>query len=192
LTIRSPIASFVRRNSSRGTERIMNELDKRRRKKLQSKVDKGYRYRDYSDSDVEVRTTKCGKGVFAARQFLPGELVMEITGQYHRRRKYEGSDYVMEVDDQWVIEPNIPAAYLNHSCNPNCELIHVTKFTLGLLALCNIEPGTEFTFDYQWEALDWIPRCQCGAPNCRGWVVSRDAVKKMEKLAKKTDRKKPR
>ena len=76
---------------------------------------------------MEVRTTKCGKGVFAARQFLPGELVIEITGQYHPRRKYEGSDYVMEIDDQWVIEPNIPAAYLNHSCNPNCELIHVAK-----------------------------------------------------------------
>ena len=170
----------------------MNELDKRRRKKLQSKVDKSYGYREYFDDDVEVRTSKYGKGVFAARQFLPGELVMEITGQYHPRRKYEGSDYVMELDDRWLLEPTIPAAYLNHSCSPNCELVHLTKYTLGLLALCNVEPGTELTFDYQWEALDWIPRCRCGAPTCRGWVVAKDAVKKMEKIAKKAARKKPR
>ena len=170
----------------------MYELDKRRRKKLQSKLDKEYRYRDYSDSDVEVLTTKCGKGVFAARQFLPGELVMEITGQLHSRRKYEGSCYVMELDDEWSLEPTIPAAYLNHSCSPNCELLQLTKYSMGLLALCNIEPGTEVTFDYQWDAFDWTPRCKCGAPNCRGWVVAKEAVKKMEKLAKKQDRKKPR
>ena len=85
LTIRRRIASFALRNSPQGIERIMNELDKRRRKKLQSKVDKHYGYREYFDDDVEVRTSKHGKGVFAARQFLPGELVMEITGQYHSR-----------------------------------------------------------------------------------------------------------
>jgi hypothetical protein len=170
----------------------MYELDKQRRKKLQSKIDKEYRYREYSDHDVEVRTTKCGKGVFAARQFLPGVLVMEITGQLHPSSAYDGSDYVMELDTKWVLEPTIPAAYLNHSCSPNCELIQITKYSLGLLALCNIEPGTELTFDYQWEALDWIPRCQCGAPICRGWVVAKDAVKKMERLAKKGGRNKPR
>ena len=170
----------------------MYELEKRRRKKLQSRIDKEYGYREYSDRDVEVKTTSCGKGVFAARRFLPGVLVMEITGQLHSKRAYEGSDYVMEISGDWLLEPTIPAAYLNHSCNPNCELLQLTKYSLGLLALCNIEPGTELTFDYQWEALDWIPRCQCGAPNCRGWVVAKDAVKKMEKLAKKSEGKKPR
>ena len=43
LTIGVLIASFSRRNSSQEIERIMNELDKRRRKKLQSKIDKDVR-----------------------------------------------------------------------------------------------------------------------------------------------------
>ncbi len=171
---------------------MMNELRKRRRKKLQRRVDRDYQYREYRDEDVQVKSTSCGKGVFAARQFLPGELVMEITGQLLRRDQYDGSSYVMELTDKWSMEPTIPAAYLNHSCSPNCELLQLTKYSLGLLALCNIEAGTELTFDYQWPALDWIPRCQCGAPNCRGWVVGKDDVKKMAKLARKAKRNKPR
>ena len=161
----------------------MYQLDKRRRKKLQAKLDRAYQYRDYADDDVTVRSTKCGKGVFAARQFLPGELVMEITGQLQPTRNYGGSCYAMELNEKWSLEPTIPAAYLNHSCSPNCELLPLTKYSLGLLALCNIEPASEVTFDYQWDAFDWIPRCQCGAPNCRGWVVAAEAVKKMEKLS---------
>ncbi len=170
----------------------MGLLGKRRRKKLQSKVDREYGYRRYHDPDVEVREGKCGSGVYASRQFLPGELVMEITGQLLPQKTYDGSSFVMELDNRWCMEPAIPAAFLNHSCSPNTELLQVTKYTLGLLALCNIEPGTEITFDYQWPARDWIPRCQCGAPNCRGWVVGKQAVKKMEKIAKRAERQKPR
>lgn len=170
----------------------MAALGKRRRKKLQTKVDNEYGYRQYRDHDVEVKEGSCGNGVYARRQFFPGELVMEIRGQLLRRKSYDGSQFVMELDDAWFIEPTIPAAFLNHSCSPNCELIQVTKYTLGLISICNIERGTELNFDYQWPALDWIPRCQCRAPNCRGWVVEKDAVKKMEKIAKRVAGKKPR
>jgi SET domain-containing protein len=164
----------------------MTALDKRRRKKLQAKVDREYGYRDYRDDDVEVRKSRSGSGVFAVRQFLPGELVIEIKGQLLPIKHYDGSTFVMELDRKWYLEPTIPAAFLNHSCNPNTELLQVTRYTLGLIALCNIEAGTEITFDYQWPALDWIPRCLCGAPTCRGWVVSQDEVKKMQRIAKRS------
>lgn len=170
----------------------MTPLGKRRRKKLQIKVDRDYGYRRYRDKDVEVKKGKCGWGVHAARQFLPGELVMEIRGQLLPRKSYDGSHFVMELDEKWYLEPTIPAAFLNHSCSPNSELLQVTRFTLGLIALCNIEQGTEITFDYQWPARDWIPKCRCGAPNCRGWVVGKRSLKKMEKIAKRIAQKKPR
>lgn len=170
----------------------MSALGKQRRKKLQTKVDNDYGYRSYYDDDVEVQRGKCGSGVYAVRQFLPGELVIEIVGQLLPRKGYDGSQFVMELDDQWYLEPRIPAAFLNHSCSPNCELLQITKYTLGLIAVCNIEQGTEITFDYRWPAVEWIPRCQCGAPNCRGWVVEESAVKKMEKLARRNQRRKAR
>lgn len=164
----------------------MAVLGKRRRKKLQKKIDVEYGYREYYDDDVEVAKTRCGRGVFAVRQFLPGELVMEITGHLIRRKKYSGSDFVMELSKKWSLEPSIPAVYLNHSCTPNCELIQVTKFSLVLVAICNIEAGSEITFDYRWEPHKWIPRCKCGSPKCRGWVVDKEGVRKMKKIAKRS------
>ena len=62
-------------------KKFMKVLDKARRKKLQRKVDAEYGYRSYRDRDVEVRKANCGFGVFARRQFLPGELIIEISGQ---------------------------------------------------------------------------------------------------------------
>ncbi|MCS7468898.1 SET domain-containing protein [Stieleria sp. ICT_E10.1] len=161
------------------------ELSKKRRKKLQSAVDQDYGYRQYEDRDVYVydHGGKLGCGVFASRQFLPGELVIEIKGQLIPANEYDGSTYAMHLEDDWYLEPTIPGAFINHSCSPNCDLVQVTDTTNGLIARCNIEPGTEICFDYQWEAQHWIPRCQCGSRDCRGWVVGKDEVKKMKKLA---------
>ncbi|EMB14307.1 SET domain-containing protein [Rhodopirellula europaea] len=170
----------------------MTALDKQRRKKLQAVVDKDYSYRSYYDDDIEVKSTgRCGFGVYAARQFQPGELVFEVTGQLINKKHYEGSEYVMDLDEDWYLEPSTPGAFMNHSCSPNCELVQLTEFSLGVVAICNIEAETEISFDYAWEAFDWNPKCQCGARNCRGWVVSQDEVKKMKRLAKGR-KKKPR
>ena len=78
----------------------MKVLDKARREKLQRKVDAEYGYRRYRDRDVEVRKANCGFGVFARRQFLPGELIIEITGQLIARETYNGSRFVMELSDE--------------------------------------------------------------------------------------------
>lgn len=164
----------------------MTALSKKRRTKLQAKLDKLHHYRSYADDDVAVKKIKdYGSGVFAQRQFLPAELVLEVHGQLLRQDEYEGSTYVMEMDEQWYLEPAIPAAFLNHSCSPNCELVQLTEYTMGLVAICNIEPESQITFDYGWQADDWIPECRCGAKNCRGWVVEKGQVKKMRELAKK-------
>ena len=171
----------------------MPELSKRRRKKLQAKIDAQYGYQIYRDRDVEIQHGgPCGRGLFAVRQFLPGELVVEVGGQLLRTKDYASSLYVMELNKKWYLEPDIPAAFSNHSCSPNCELVQVTKYTMRIVAICNIEPGTEICYDYQWPADDWVPKCLCGARNCRGWVVAANKVKRMRKIAKRLARKKPR
>tara|TARA_R110002167_G_scaffold39824_1_gene122731 strand:+ start:637 stop:1152 length:516 start_codon:yes stop_codon:yes gene_type:complete len=162
---------------------------KKRREKLQKKVDKTHGLRNYHDDDVEVRKGKYGLGVYAARQFLPGEFVFEVTGQLLPHENYNGSDYVMELNEQWYLEPTTPAAFLNHSCSPNSELVQLTKHSLGLVAVCNIEPESEIVFDYQWEPHEGTPQCRCGALNCRGWVVAADSVHKMTKSKKKARKK---
>jgi len=172
---------------------MMATLDKQRRKKLQKIVDSEYGYREYQDDDVEVKISGAvGLGVFAARQFAPGELIMEVTGQLMLKDAYEGSLFVMDLDDDYLMEPAVPATFLNHSCNPNSDLVQLSDMTLGLVAVCNIEEGTEICFDYQWEAADWLPECGCGARNCRGWVVEEAGVKKMRRLTKNLSASKPR
>jgi SET domain-containing protein len=47
-----------------------------------------------------------------------------------------------------------PAQYMNHSCNPNCELVQWGVD--GLPRMCffakkNIKSDMEFTFDYNWD-----------------------------------------
>ena len=167
---------------------FMMELSRKRRKKLQRSVDQDYGYRTYEDRDVYVfdHGGKLGCGVFATRQFYPGELVIEIRGQLIRVKDYDGSTYAMHLDENWLLEPTIPGAFVNHSCNPNCEMIQVTDTSNGLIARCNIEAGTEICFDYQWEAQWWTPKCKCGSRNCRGWVVAETELKRMKRIASKS------
>lgn len=160
-------------------------LDPKRRKKLQKRLDTEHGYRAYCDHDVEVGKNACGHGVYAVRQFLPGEIVIEVEGQFIRTEGYPGSDYLMELTKEWSLEPCIPAVFINHSCSPNCELVQLSDFEMLIVANCNIEAGTEITFDYRWTAHPWTPECKCGSPNCRGWVCDADEVKKAKKLAGK-------
>ena len=63
---------------------------------------------------------------------------------------------------------------MNHSCDPNCI---TQKWTVngdtrvGLFAIKDIEPGTELTFNYQFETVgDNKKQCMCGAKNCSGLI----------------------
>lgn len=65
-----------------------------------------------------------------------------------------------------------PGDMLNHACEPNCGMVG----SQVLVAMRDIEPGEELTFDYAMcDASDYdeFP-CLCGAPNCRGVVTGMD------------------
>jgi len=60
----------------------------------------------------------------------------------------------MKLSSKEVIDPTEKgnlARFINHSCDPNCwtEKQNVLgEIAVGIVALKNIEPGTELTFDY--------------------------------------------
>ena len=79
-----------------------------------------------------------------------------------------------------LMRPSAPLRYLNHSCEPNCELVHfaecderagIVRRTLYLQSLAGIVPGGQLTIDYAWSADSAIP-CLCGSAKCRGWIVA--------------------
>jgi hypothetical protein len=124
-----------------------------------------------------------GKGVFAGRRYGASSVVGEILGQLISDAAY-GSRYCMDLEDGRVLEPQPPFRYVNHSCEPNCELDlfdllstgeGVPRRRLFLVTLREVKPGEELTIAYNWGAAAAIT-CRCGAPTCCGSIVDPDQL----------------
>ncbi|MBN1912052.1 MAG: SET domain-containing protein-lysine N-methyltransferase [Pirellulales bacterium] len=135
------------------------------------------------ESTVDVREARTGLGVFATRAYSPGEIIGAVHGEVVHDSGYE-SDYCIHLDSMSSLEPSAPFRFLNHACEPNCDLAFdeeaydeeaESEPALWIEALSAIEPGDELRIDYGWPASVAIP-CQCGSPHCRGWVVARDEI----------------
>ncbi|HYE21970.1 MAG TPA: SET domain-containing protein-lysine N-methyltransferase, partial [Verrucomicrobiae bacterium] len=85
-------------------------------------------------------------------------------------------DYCLQVDDDLyfaaVQKHQVESAdYVNHSCDPTCGV----KDKLKLVAMRDIHPGEEITFDYAMtESSDYSFECNCGRTNCRKKVTGDD------------------
>ncbi|KAL2835900.1 hypothetical protein BJY01DRAFT_222830 [Aspergillus pseudoustus] len=93
-------------------------------------------------------------------------------------------DFLVNDDGIYVVDGcNFGGAtrFINHSCNPNCKMFTVSRnhgdeylYDLAFFAVKDIQPGMEFTFDYNphMEQVDKVEPgavpCLCGEPNCRG------------------------
>ena len=69
------------------------------------------------------------------------------------------------------LEPDV-LRYVNHSCEPNCGLVGANL----LVAMRDIEPGEELTFDYAMSDDDDYDEfvCACGEATCRGLITGAD------------------
>ena len=138
---------------------------------------------------IKLGDTPYGMGVFASKKIKGGMPVGKIEGEFHPDKKYD-SEYCMSFNDG-ALEPEEPYRFVNHSCEPNCELVELVVadqnsgkvfHELWIYALTDIKRGEQLTLDYAWPYTDAI-ECQCGSPNCRGWIVAANEVEKV--VAKK-------
>lgn len=131
---------------------------------------------------VYVDEATYGKGVFARRWIAEEEIIGRIQGKVIRDPDYT-SDYCIEMIKHYTLEPAQPFCYLNHCCDPNCELVWVKvknrkgKKSIRVLveAIRDIAPGEQVTIDYAWPVEAAIP-CGCGSPECRGWIVDEEEL----------------
>ena len=131
-----------------------------------------------------------GAGVYTLAPIRKGERVLEYTGPRMRKEESDGLyadnevTYLFTMDDpEIVIDGFGMAAFVNHSCNPNCESDQFGE-QIWIVALRDIENGEELTYDYcLWdgEPGDEAP-CYCGAKNCRGTMYSEEEVARQKKL----------
>jgi SET domain-containing protein len=126
-------------------------------------------------ADVEVREAGAkGLGVFAKRDFAPGEFIFRRRHGRVVRNEAIGSlpeedrRHLCELDWQTSAVLLPPGCYLNHACEPNAMRSGVRVF-----AWKPIHAGEEITIDYRLNAFTgehWP--CACGSPGCRGGVVA--------------------
>lgn len=146
-----------------------------------------------TDWHVVKPSTLHGTGVFAARDIPAGTTIFE----YHGARISQE-----EADNMPSADPDDPfhtfffslssgeiidgaqggndARWINHSCEPNCEAQENDDGTrVYIVALQDIAAGEELLYDYglvideeMSDELQQQYRCLCGAPSCRGTMLT--------------------
>lgn len=117
-----------------------------------------------------MSTGKKGVGVFAAKSFKKGELV--IRGKKVKKVN-ERTDYSFQTDLNTQVQLNTPARLVNHSCDPNLGVKNNKLGGYDFIALRNITSGEELTWDYAMTELISISiknKCMCKTDRCRGTI----------------------
>jgi SET domain-containing protein len=129
---------------------------------------------------VWVGTSRiAGKGLFAAQNIKKGTRIIQYIGQRISKeetaeRLYQGNQYIFEFNDHYNIDGKTlknKARYINHSCDPNCEIL-LTKRTIWIVAKRDIKEGEEFSYNYGFTTKQY--HCQCGAKNCYGYILGEE------------------
>ena len=141
-----------------------------------------------------VRRSKIhNAGCYTKAAIKKGTQIVEYTGprltvaQANRKYKDAVRTYLFGLDDEkHVIDGEGIAAFINHSCAPNCEPDEVGG-RVYVFALRNIKAGEELTYDYNLYdgELEDESICHCKAKKCRGTMYSDDEIARRAKLLKK-------
>jgi hypothetical protein len=133
--------------------------------------------------NVYIGTTEaCGYGLFAARPFAQGStVIVDEDGDYYEgamtlvealRRGHDLTHDLFQIGPDSFLLPNGNIDdFVNHSCRPTTGL-RLTPMGYRMVALVDIAPGDELTYDYSTYIGDTPERlaCACGTTACRGTV----------------------
>ena len=123
-----------------------------------------------------------GMGAFAKKKINKGEVLTYFGGYVMTKKDFfklpkDLQDYAYHITDNLLFgvvnksEVSVGEHY-NHSCDPNSGF----KDVITLVALRDISPGEEITFDYCICMTSDIVKmkCVCGAKNCRKIIKGTD------------------
>lgn len=144
----------------------------------------------WMNPSIEVRKAgPLGIGTFAKSAIKKNELVIVQGGIIISDADFDNPDYApyayhcFQVEqDAYICPVNLDKETfdgifnVNHSCDPTCGI----SGQISMVALRDIEPDEEITFDYAmsdvgseelgWEDMD----CLCGSANCRSKITGKD------------------
>jgi uncharacterized protein len=120
--------------------------------------------------DIIVKISKTHKkGVFAARDFKKGEVVLKwhplsLSKSTVKKVSPAQKHYVIKHGKKYLLM-QAPEKFVNHSCEPNTKVKNDSD-----VAVRNIKKGEEITTDYGKEDGLTTFTCTCGHKNCRGLI----------------------
>ncbi|XP_067470390.1 histone-lysine N-methyltransferase NSD3 isoform X3 [Thunnus thynnus] len=141
----------------------------------------------YAETEV-IKTDGRGWGLRTNQTLRKGDFVTEYVGevidseecQQRIKRAHENhvtNFYMLTLTKDRVIDAGPKgnsSRFMNHSCSPNCETQKWTvngDVRIGLFTLCDIEAGTELTFNYNLHCVgNRRTSCHCGSDNCSGFL----------------------
>jgi uncharacterized protein len=130
-------------------------------------------------------------GCYTTAPISKGTRAVEYTGERITVEKadelYDGcaETYLFGLSDgRLVIDGDGVAAFINHSCDPNCEVDEIDG-RIWIIALRDIAAGEELTYDYNLYDGDEDDQstCSCGAKSCRGSLFSPEELERRRKVA---------
>jgi hypothetical protein len=142
----------------------------------------------YFTPKAEIRRSPFDKkGIFAKKPIKKGEIISKpgvgviITEREYKRLQKKNfktiGHYAIKVADRTYLISSKDGRldeddFFNHSCEPNAGIKE--KFTV--VAMENIKPGEEITYDYAMTDCDKDDyfKCNCGAKNCRKFITGSD------------------
>ena len=145
-----------------------------------------------------------GSGLFASQNIKKGSQIIEYVGdkitkregdrradkQINKAKKYNknGMVYVFELNKRYDIDGDVPynhARLINHSCNPNCEVV-IDNNHLWISAIKNIKKNNELSYNYGYSYdTDYGEHiCKCGSSRCVGYILDEDHWPKLKKKKK--------
>jgi SET domain-containing protein len=154
----------------------------------------------------EVTNSKIhGNGIVASKEIKKNTKIIQYIGEKvtkkegdrrseQRIKKYlnkknMGSVYIFELNKRYDIDGSPlynKARYINHSCDPNCE-VDIIKNEIWISSIKLIKKDEELNYDYGYpfdedDFNDHI--CKCGSSKCIGYIISKDDWPKYRKFLK--------
>lgn len=130
--------------------------------------------------EVQSTDTRGGHTVVAREPIAKGELIVVWSGKLVDGEELEAMPatvkrYSLQVEENHYLVSLTdcePPDYVNHCCEPNAGL----SGQIALVAMRDIQPGEEISYDYAMSdgsSYDEFP-CGCGSRDCRGRVSGDD------------------
>ena len=152
-----------------------------------------------------------GTGVFATEDIPKNKKIIQYIGEKitkvegnkrsaRRLKKYlnsedDGSVYIFELNSKYDIDGSPEynkARYINHSCQPNCE-VTIANDKIWINSIKKIKKYEELSYDYgfEFDKEDYRDHiCKCGSKKCIGYIISSDDWHKFQKHITKIIKKK--